>query len=69
MLSCGALERSKNPYIEQVVEPCVPKNQEEILAMWIWLRRTSRKSAEAMEKSIHELKTEFMDSCEKEKKN
>ena len=35
MLSGGALERSKNPYIEQVVEPCVPQNQEEILAMWI----------------------------------
>ena len=31
MLSCGALERSNNPYIEQIVEPYVSKNQEEIL--------------------------------------
>ena len=30
MLSCGALERNNNPYIEQIVEPCVFKNQEEI---------------------------------------
>ena len=29
MLSCGALERSNNPYIE-IVEPCVSKNQKEI---------------------------------------
>ena len=27
MLYCGALERSNNPYIEQIVEPCVSKNQ------------------------------------------
>ena len=33
MLSCGALERSKNSYIESIVESCVSKNQEEILAM------------------------------------
>ena len=28
MLSCGALERSNNPNIESIVEPCVFKNQE-----------------------------------------
>ena len=28
MLSCGALEKSNNGYIESLVEPCVPKNQE-----------------------------------------
>ena len=27
MLSCGTLERNKNPYIELIVEPCVSKNQ------------------------------------------
>ena len=53
MLACGALERSNKPYIELIVEPCVLKNKEEILTMWIWLGRTSRESAEAMEKIIH----------------
>ena len=27
MLSCGALERSNNPYTEAIVEPCVSENQ------------------------------------------
>ena len=27
MLSCGALERSNNPYIELIVVPCFSKNQ------------------------------------------
>ena len=27
MQSCGALERSNNPYIESIVETCVSKNQ------------------------------------------
>ena len=35
MLSCGALERSNNPYIKSIVEPSVLKNQKEILGMWI----------------------------------
>ena len=30
MLSCGALERSNNPYIESTVESCVSKDQKEI---------------------------------------
>ena len=34
MLSCGALERSNNPYIESIVKPCVFKNQKGIFAMW-----------------------------------
>ena len=33
MLSCGALERSNNPYIESTVEPCVPKNQKGIFTV------------------------------------
>ena len=33
MLPCGALERSNNPYIESIVEPCVSKNQKEIFVM------------------------------------
>ena len=60
MLSCDALKRSNNPYIEQIVEPCVSKNQKEILAIWIWLKRKSWKWAEAMEKKLHELKAEFV---------
>ena len=35
MLSCGALERSNNPYIESIVKPCVSKSHKE----WVWLRR------------------------------
>ena len=35
LLSCGALERSHNPYIESVVEPSVYKNQKGIFAMWV----------------------------------
>ena len=35
MLSCGALEKSNNPHIEPVVEPCVSENQKEIFAMWV----------------------------------
>ena len=60
MLSCDALERTNNLYIESIVEPCVSKNQKEIFAMWVWLGRKSWKRAEAMEKSIHELKAEFV---------
>ena len=49
MLFCGALERSNNPYIESIVEPCVSKNQKEIFAMRVLLGRKSWKRAEAME--------------------
>ena len=35
VVSCGDLEGTNNSYIEQIVEPCVSKNQEGILAMWI----------------------------------
>ena len=35
MLSCGALERSNNPYIESTVESCVSKDQKEIFAKWV----------------------------------
>ena len=35
ILSCRALERSNNPYIESLVEPCVSKNQKEMYAMWV----------------------------------
>ena len=50
MPSCGALERSNNPYIESVLEPCVLKNQKGIFTMWVWLERKSWKRAEAMKK-------------------
>ena len=60
MLSCDALEKSNNPYVESIVEPCVSKNQKAIFAMWIWLERKSGKRAEAMEKIMPELKAEFV---------
>ena len=50
MLSFGALERSNNSYIKPIVELCVSKNQKEILTMWVWSGRKSRKRAEAMNK-------------------
>ena len=34
MLSYGALERSNNPHIETIAEPCVSENWKQILAMW-----------------------------------
>ena len=60
MLYCGALQRSNNPYIESIVEPIFSKDQKEIFAMWVWLGRKSWKRTEAMEKSTHELKAEFV---------
>ena len=39
MVSYGALERSNNPHIESIGEPCVFQNQKQILAMWVWLGR------------------------------
>ena len=41
MLSCGALERRNNPYIESIVVPCVSKSQKEIFVMWVWFGRKS----------------------------
>ena len=35
MLSCGALERSNNPYMEKNLEPCVFKNLKGIFAIWV----------------------------------
>ena len=35
MLSCGALAKSNNPYIESTVGLCFSKNQKEIFAVWI----------------------------------
>ena len=35
ILSCGALERSNNPYIGSIVGPCFSKNQKEIFAVWV----------------------------------
>ena len=33
VLFCGALDRSNNPYMESIVEPCVSKNQKETFAL------------------------------------
>ena len=66
MLSFGALERSNNLCVESIVEPCVSKNQKGIFAIWVWLGRNSWK-AEAMEKSIPQLKAEFVCMCVTEK--
>ena len=68
MLFCGGVERSNNPYIGSIVEPCVSKDQKEIFATWVLLGRKSWKRAEAMEKSIHDLKVEFVYLCAGEKK-
>ena len=38
MLSCGALERSNNPYIESTVEPFVSKNQKGIACVCVCVR-------------------------------
>ena len=43
MLSCSGLERSNNPYIESIVEPCLSKNQREIFAVSVWFWRKSWK--------------------------
>ena len=51
LLFCGALKRSKNPYIESIVEACVSKNQKEIFTTSVWCGKKSWKKAEAMEKS------------------
>ena len=68
VLSCGALERSKNPCIESIVEACVSQNHKDILTMEVWLRRKSWKRAEAMEKNIHKLWAEFAYLCVWERK-
>ena len=41
MLPCGAPERSNNPYIKSIVEPCFSKNQKEIFGTWVPLGRKS----------------------------
>ena len=69
MLSCGALERSNNSYIESIEQPCVSKNSKGIFAMLVWLERKSWKRVETIEKSIPELKAEFVCMCEREKSN
>ena len=47
-------------HLESIVEPFVSKNQKEIFAIWVWLGRKSWKRVEAMEKSTHELKADFV---------
>ena len=63
------LERSNNTYIESIMEPCVSKNQRGIFAMWVWLERKSSKRADPMEKSVPDLKVEFMCIYVREKTN
>ena len=35
MLSCGAIERSNEPYIESIVEPFASKSQKKVFATWV----------------------------------
>ena len=63
MLSCRTLEKSNNPYIESLEEPCVSKNQKGIFAMSIWLERKFWKIAETVENSIPEMRAKFMCMC------
>ena len=68
MLSCGALERSNDPYVESIVEPCFSKNQKGTFACVGFIgEKKSWKRVEATEKSIPELKAEFVDVCERKK--
>ena len=67
MLSCGALERSNNPYIESIVEPCVSKKRD--LCHVGLIVKEILKNAEPMEKRIHEQKAELVYLCVREKKN
>ena len=60
MLSCRALERSNNLFIESIVEFCVSKNQKRIFTVWAWLEWQSWKRAETIEKCIFELEAEFV---------
>lgn len=50
MLSLCALERNNNPYIEQIVEPYVFKNQEEIFTTRSWLGKKPWKRARIMKR-------------------
>ena len=51
LLSCGALERSSNPYIESTVEPCVSKNQKGIFAVWgVSLEENTEKALRQLKK-------------------
>ena len=68
MLSCGALERSNNPYIKSIVEPSVFKNQKEILGMWIWLERKSWRRTGVMVKKYPWAESGIC-ACVKRKKN
>ena len=74
MLSCGALERSSNPYIESTVEPCVSKNQKGIFAVWgVSLEENAEKALRQLKKyplaeseicaCVREKKKQFWNSC------
>ena len=59
MVSCGALERSNNPYVDSTVKG--------IFVRWVWFERKSWKRAEAIEKRICEPKAKFVDMCVRKK--
>ena len=54
------LRRSNNPYTESFVEPCVPRIRKGFWLCGFDWKENSEKRAETMEKSIPELKAEFM---------
>ena len=54
------LRRSNNPYTESFVEPCVPRIRKGSWLCGFDWKENSEKRAETMEKSIPELKAEFM---------
>ena len=68
MLSCGALERSSNPYIESGLKPCVSKNQKGIFAMWFNWNENPEKRLRQWKKNIPEPKVELVCMCVREKK-
>ena len=55
MLFCGALERSNNPNIESIVEPCVSKNQKDLCYVGLTGKKILKKSSGNGEKIVREI--------------
>ena len=69
MLSCGALERSNNPYIELIVGPWFSKNQKEIFVVWVWFCRKSWKMLRQWKKLFMSRKRNLCTCVLERKKN
>ena len=65
MLSCAALERSNNSYIESIVKPCVSKNQKNLRHVGL-IGKEILKKVDAVESGKQ--KAELVYLCVREKK-